>query len=767
MRRFLLVVVLLLAASAGVAAVILAAYSAYELHRFAQAGAGRAVRVYTAPQVLAPGVHVRHIGLPGLLARLRYGETPHAPATPGQFRRVGAGWDIHLREMAVGPRQPAQRVRIEVKAERIVRLTAQGRPLPAVMLEPEILTGAGDAPGEQILPVGLGDVPQALRDAVLAAEDHRFLEHRGIDLHGVARAVWVNLRAARVVQGGSTITQQLVKNRILSHERTLARKAREAWIALLVEWRYPKDSILEQYLNEVYLGHRDGRAIRGVGAAARTYFGTEAHQLTLGESALLAGMIRAPSTYSPLLDRNRARQRRDQVLARMRELGTIAPAEHEHARGEPLRARPAGGPRPLAPYFADHARRQTEGWLGEVLGRRDAAHIVTSLDPTLQRFAESAVARGLDRLERQHPALRRGDPGDRLQAALLALEPRSGHIRAMVGGRDYRASQFNRAVLAARQPGSAFKPVVYLAALERWSGPPVLTAASLVEDAPITVVVDGKPWSPRNDGDRYEGRVTVRRALEASLNGATVRVAQHVGLAALIATARRLGLQGALAATPAAALGAFEVTPLDLARAYVPLANGGRRLEAHAVSSVQDADGQMLWNGHAPGEPVLSAAEAYLMTSLLEGVMRSGTAAAAGPVTLPAAVAGKTGTTNEARDAWFVGYSSNLVALVWVGFDSSRPHGLSGTQAALPIWVDFMRQALDTYPAAPFAVPDGVVVAEIDPTNGLRATPACPRVVREVFLTGTEPPICEEHRTVGERLRRRFWEPLLDWFRRR
>lgn len=766
-RRFLVLLVLALVASAGVAAVTVAGYSAYELRRFAQADAGRAARVYAAPQVLAPGVHVRHIGLPALLERLRYRETRQAPGAPGEFRRLGGGWDIHLREIEVGARQPAQRVRIEVEAERIVALTAQGRSLPAVALEPEVLTSAGDAPGELVRPVRLRDVPRALRDAVLAAEDHRFLEHHGVDLHGVARALWANLRAARVVQGGSTITQQLVKSRLLSQERTVARKLREGWIALLVEWRYAKDDILEQYLNEVYLGHRGGLAIRGVGAAARAYIGREAHQLTLGESALLAGMIRAPNSYSPLLDRNRARQRRDRVLGRMRELGMITPAEHERARGEPLRARPAGSPGPPALYFADHARREAEGGLGSTLGGRHAVHIVTSLDTTLQRFAESAVARGLDRLEAQHPALRRGGPGDRLQAALLAIDPRSGQIRAMVGGRDYRASQFNRAVLAARQPGSAFKPLVYLAALERRSAEPVLTAASLVEDAPITLVVDGKSWSPRNYGDRYEGRVTVRRALEASLNGATVRVAQQIGFPALVATARRLGLQSALAPVPAAALGAFEVTPLDLARAYVPLANGGRRFEARAVSSVQDTRGQTLWNGHAPGEPVLSAAEAHLMTSLLEGVMRSGTAAAAGPVTLPAAVAGKTGTTNEGRDAWFVGYSSNLVALVWIGFDSGRPHGLSGTQAALPIWVDFMRQALDTYPAAPFAVPDGVVTAEIDATNGLRATPACPLVVREVFLAGTEPPICEEHWTVGERVRRRFWQPLLDWFRRR
>jgi 1A family penicillin-binding protein len=771
MKR-LAVLLLALAGLGVVALATLVAYSAVELHRFRRAEVGRSTLSYAAPQLIRPGVDVRRLDLAGTLGRLRYRETRGTPAAPGEFRRVGSAWDIYLRRVDLGAPQPAQRVRLELSGDRIARVTRQGKPAGPLVLEPEVLTSGDDVPGEEMRPVRLDDVPLALRHAVLAAEDHRFLEHHGLDLRGLARALWTNLRAARVVQGGSTITQQLVKNRLLSRERTLDRKLREAWLAALVEWRYSKDEILEAYLNEIYLGHRGGLGVRGVGAAARTYYAKETHQLTLAEAALLAGMIRAPNRTSPVLDRARARERRDVVLGRMRDLGTITATEHDRARAEPVRARADAGTGQLAPYFTDHARREAEARIEGGLGARQAVHIVTTLDIALQRYAEAAVARGLERLEARRPALRAADPADRLQAAMIALDPRTGEIRAMVGGRDYRASQFNRAALAERQAGSAFKPLVYLTALRPHGQPGrALTAASFVDDAPIAIAVkDGPPWAPRNFEGRHEGRVTVRRALEASLNAATVRVAQAAGLPAVIDTARALGLRASLAAVPAVSLGAFEVTPLDLARAYLPLANTGRRFETAAVAAIHDTGGHALWTAEDTGTPVLSPAEAYLMTSLLEGVVRSGTAA--GLVDLSVPVAGKTGTTNEGRDAWFIGYSSNLAALVWVGFDSGRAHGLSGAQAALPIWTDFMRQALATYPAAPFAVPEGVTLLDIDPTTGKIAADTCPIRVREVFLAGTEPPQCEGHESVAEEresvpelIRRRFWQPLLDWFR--
>jgi penicillin-binding protein 1B len=612
----------------------------------------------------------------------------------------------------------------------------------------------GDGAGEDYRPIQLAEAPKVLVNAVLASEDHRFFEHGALDVRAVARAAWSNLHGGRVTQGGSTITQQLVKNRLLTRQRTILRKLQEAWLAILVESSYPKAQILEAYLNEIYLGQRGPLAIRGVGAAARAYFSKEVYQLTTDEAALLAGMVRAPNTYSPVLNPGRARERRDVVLKRMHALGMLDSGAYERARRQPLRALARPWSRQAAPYFADYVRQELEE--RSIHGTR----VDTTLDLPLQRFAENAVARGLDQLESRVPRLRRQDPRARLQVALVALDPATGEIRALVGGRDYQVSQFDRVTLARRQAGSTFKPFVYLAALRPRDGPPLFTAASMVDDAPLTITVDDKPWSPRNYEERYQGRVSVRRALEQSLNSATVRISQAVSLPVIIETARTFGFRTDLAPVPAVALGAFEVTPLDLAWAYVPFASGGVRPGAiHAVRAVYRADGTRVLSGQdKPAADAMSPAEAYLMTSLLQGVIRTGTAASVPPLGVSGEVAGKTGTTNEGRDAWFVGYSSRLLAVVWVGFDEGQAHGLSGAQAALPIWADFMKQALGAYPVPPFAVADGISFADIDATNGMLAGSSCPLVIRETFLAGTEPERCNEHRGLSDR--------ILEWSRR-
>jgi len=348
---------------------------------------------------------------------------------------------------------------------------------------------------------------------------------------------------------------------------------------------------------------------------------------------------------------------------------------------------------------------------------------------------------------------------------LIALDPATGQIRALVGGRDYGMSQFNRATHARRQPGSAFKPFVYATALAARGGRPAFTAASLVEDSPLTLIAGTEDWSPRNYEDRYEGRVTLRRALELSLNTATVRLADQIGLDQVVATARTAGITSRLAPVPALALGAFEVTPLELAGAYLPFANGGRGHAVHSVRAVSDGDGVETAPAGEDPAPMLSSAEAYIMTSLLQGVIEAGTGAEALRYGIPAALAGKTGTTNEGRDAWFVGYSPTLLALVWVGFDSGEAHGLSGAQAALPIWADFMKQALETYPGSDFAAPAGVVSAEIDTTNGMLAGRFCPITRREVFLDGTQPGPCDEHGGMGDMITD-WWKRLRDWLGR-
>jgi penicillin-binding protein 1B len=505
--------------------------------------------------------------------------------------------------------------------------------------------------------------------------------------------------------------------------------------------------------------------VRGIGAASRAYFGKEVHQLTLPEAALLAGMIRGPNSYSPASNPDRARERRDVVLTRLRDLGKISEADYRRAKREPVRARTAPGSGLVAPYFVDYVRAELERSTEVDLADQHGLRVYTTLDPVLQRLAEAAVVKGIDRLETSRPRLRRAGAEERLQAALIVLDTATGQVRALVGGRDYRLSQFNRAVLARRQPGSAFKPFVYLAALTPRQDGPSFTAASMLEDSPITVMVDGKPWSPKNYDDRYQGPVTLRRALEGSLNTATVRLAQAVGLDRVVATARSMGVVGDLKPVPALALGVFETTPLDLAHAYLPLADGGLAPSGGAVDTVTDEAGRALWSARREAPQVIGAPEAYLVTSLLEGVINSGTGAAARGMGVPGAVAGKTGTTNDGRDAWFVGYSSNLLTLVWVGFDDGTPAGLSGAEGALPIWSEFMRQALDVYPGGHFREPEGITHAKIDATNGRRAGAFCPVVISEVFLAGTEPPPCEEHGGVTEQIGR-WWDRVWDWFRK-
>jgi penicillin-binding protein 1B len=753
-------------AIAVVAVAGLIAYSAVELARFSKADVRRSTFVYAAPQTLRPGVNVERLDLGGTLGRLRYTESRTPPSGPGQYQRTRTAWDIYLRGVeGIGPVREVHRVRVELRGDRVARLTRDGVDVSSVSLEPEVITSVGDTPREEFRPVQLAEVPLTLLNAVLAAEDHRFFDHVGLDVHALARAAWANLRARKVRQGGSTITQQLVKNRLLSSERTFARKASEAWLAALVEWRYPKAQILEAYLNEIYLGQRGSLAIRGVGAASRAYFAKELHQLTLGEAALLVGMIRAPNSYSPAINPGRARERRDVVLARMHELKMISADDLAAARAEPVRLPQGPQPTQLAPYFADYVRQEVEQLAGEDIAEGRGSKVFTTLDVALQRYAETALIRGLDRLEARFPRLRRSEPTARLQGAIVVLDPLTGHVRALVGGRDYQVSQYNRALLARRQPGSAFKPFVYLAALRPQGGQSEFTPASFLDDSPLTLTVNGKAWTPRNYEDRYEGRVTVRRALEQSLNAATIRLAQAAGLRNVVTTARGLGVEADLAPVPSLALGAFEMTPIALARAYVPFANGGRRTSGPAViNAIYDGARTPLALPASAAVAAITGSEAYLMTSLMQGVINSGTGAQARALGVPGDVAGKTGTTNDGRDAWFVGYSTNLLAAVWVGFDSNEPHGLPANQAALPIWADFMKQALEAYPAGQFTVPAGVSFVTIDATNGRRATRFCPLTARETFLAGTEPGECTEHGGVVDTVVD-WWQRLRGWFR--
>ena len=572
--------------------------------------------IHSAGQALEPGVSVRAIDLASILARLGYTETKAAPSAPGQYRRAGGIWDIYLREESA-------RIGLEVRGDRIARVTRDGKETQGAALEGEVLTGGADQPGEDYRPIKLAETSKVLIDAVIAIEDHRFFDHGALDLRSLARAVWVNARAGKVTEGGSTITQQLIKNRLLTPDRTMARKLREVWLATLVEWRYSKSQILEAYLNEIYLGQRGSLAIRGVGAASRAYFAKEAHQLTPGEAALLAGMVRAPNTYSPVLNPERARQRRDVVLGRMRELKTLDAAAYERARKEPVRALARPRPGQPAPYFTDHARQEVEERFGA------GTRIVTTIDLTLQRFAENAVAGGLDQLESRYAKLRRSDPRDRLQAALIALDPATGEIRAYVGGRDYQASQFDRVTLARRQPGSAFKPFVYLAAIRPREGALPFTAATMVEDTPITVERERQAVEPAQ----------LRRSLRGTRERAPgARAVAERGHRAHRPGRRRTGHRGDRQgprplseggadplARPRHARGDADrprdsVCPVPVAACVRSRSAGARGLPAANSSPLRMHDDA------APSPS--SCPPAYPMTWLLQGVIRSNGSAA-------------------------------------------------------------------------------------------------------------------------------------------
>jgi penicillin-binding protein 1B len=708
-----------------------------------------AALIYAAGQTLTPGVSVEAADLPGVLRRLGYRETQAPPAAPGQFRRGTGVWDLHLQpRQDPGSSRPAMAVRLVVEAGRIRQLaTAAGEPLEEIELEPETLTGLGGAANQLRHPVPLATVPRHLIQAVLAAEDHRFFEHPGVDLRAVGRAVWVNLRRGELTQGGSTLTQQLVKNLVLTPKRTWGRKAREAAIALAIERRYSKDEILTAYLNGIYLGQHGGYAVYGVGAAARSFFGKDVERLTLGEAATLAAIIRAPNTYSPVHHPARARERRNMLLHRMHELRMLDDRRLAGAIQERLVVQRGAAINALGPYFADWVRAQVEQIQPADEASSGGLRIYTTLQPVLQRAAEAALVRGLDRLEGQHRALRRSQPAARLQGAIVALDPRTGEIRAMVGGRDYGQSQFNRATQARRQPGSAFKPFVYLAALGHGprGEPPNFTPTSLLEDRPLTIGTGRTAWTPRNYENRYEGTVTLRRALEQSLNAATVWMADSIGYDAVVRSAREAGFTSPLEAVPALALGSFEVTPIELAAAYGALASGGERVRPSGLRAVVDREGEV---SEPPTErmPGLRPDEAFLVSHLLQGVIDRGTGAAARALGVEGTVSGKTGTTNEGRDTWFVGYTSRLVALVWVGFDQRDVLRLSGAQAALPIWADFMRTALAVVPAPSPEPPPSITFRDVDAANGKLATAWCPVVIHEAFLAATEPrDACPDH----------------------
>lgn len=583
------------------------------------------------------------------------------------------------------------------------------------------------------VPVVLEDLPDHVANAFLAAEDVRFRSHFGIDPLGIGRAALTNVRAGGIEQGGSTITQQLAKTRFLTAERTFSRKALEAAIALLIEVRLTKNEILEAYLNDVYLGHRHGRTVVGLDEAARVYFKKSPNDLTVAEVALLAGMIRAPNRDNPEENREIARKRRDAVLGVMRNRGWLDQEEHDNALKQRVRFRP-GSPRPTPhPYYVAALRSELIDRVGERRLRGGGLKIYTAVDPKMQRAAEEAVRAGTQRLRGRHRWLRRKEP---LQAAILSVDPSTGGIRALVGGTDYRKSQFDRTRRMRRQPGSALKPFIYAAAIAERT----ITPASIVVDEPVEIqLARNDVWRPHNYDQRYRGEVTVREAFEKSLNTPAVRIADHVGVRSVRSLLDDVRIEGELSNTPAVALGVDEVTMRELVGAYSIFPNLGRRTEPHLIDRVETGSGRALYRFRQRRRETLDPAVAYLVHSLMRGVVERGTASDLGRRGL-GHIAGKTGTTNDYRDAWFVGYSPDLLTASWVGFDDGTALRISSAEAALPIWAAFMAKA--PHQRGDLAPPHGVSVVAIEPASGLRWISGCGQRFEEVFLAGTEP---EDH----------------------
>lgn len=756
-RRLLRVAVL----AATAALVVAAGVWMWRAHReieetWRRKGADSPSRVYAASTPLYPGREMARTELVRELRARGYREIRAGDPEPGQFRREAGGVSVHLRDFRYPePRGrvagPPLHLRFTGGRIRDLRHLRTGARVPDAELEPRRIATLVGTRAVQREPVPLERMPPELIQAVLAVEDRRFFRHPGLDPVRVAGAAMANLRAGRRAQGGSTLTQQLVRTYYLTPEKSLDRKLREAAMALLLEWEHDKEAILQAYLNAVYLGQAGAAGVVGVGPAARRYFGRDVSELGLAGSALLAGMIRAPNRYAPHRHPGAARSRRDLVLRLMEEQGRITPGERRRAAREPVPAAAADVPEALnrAPWFVDYVQRELEARFSRRELRRKGLRIHTTLDPSAQAAAERAVRQGLAAVEARHPELAAApDPGGgsgteaggesadgtpRLQAALVAMDPRTGDVLAMVGGRSFRRTQFNRAVQARRQPGSLFKPFVYLAALAD-TADGAWTLASRISDSTFAVRAGGERWSPSNYDGESHGRPTLREALEESYNVATARLAREIGLPRVAETARRLGLSSPLRPVPSLALGAFEVSPLEMTSAYAALAGSGIRPEPLSVTAVTRPDGARLEARELSMRRVAPAGPVHLVNRALQGVLDEGTGARARQLGYPGPAAGKTGTTSGYRDAWFVGYTPDLVALVWVGYDDNRTVGLSGAEAALPLWVRFVG-AYGARGDAGFRTPPGVTTAGVRRTRG-GSDGECRE---EYFLEGTVP----------------------------
>lgn len=666
-----------------------------------------------------------------LVAR-EYREVEHPPELPGSYRITNDTIEVYARPY----RTPTGRL-IAAELTRSVKGAAD----KTISLEPRFIAPLGAGERRASTYTKLSDVPKHVVQAIVSIEDERFYDHFGIDLAGILRALFANIRAGKIVQGGSTLTQQLAKNMLLTPERTIGRKLLEIGAAISIEWHFTKDEILELYLNEVYLGQEGPIAIHGVAEATRAFYGKDLKEITVSEAALLAGLIRAPSLYSPRRHYERAISRRNTVLAKMRDLGVINRDGERAAKAKRIAIAQGQSTERSAPYFVDAVTRE----LGDRINLNSAilagVQVYTGLDTGMQICAKEAVDSGLAKLEQRSPGLKRAKKP--LEMSLVAIEPETGLIRAWIGGRDYTKNQFNHVDQARRQIGSTIKPFVYLTALDiGLNSYKRATTRSILSDRPTEVELpSGQVWEPENFDREFRGDVTLRYALERSLNIPAVYIAERVGIRAVRDTTEAFRLSDEVPPIHALALGALDTNLLRLTAAYGALANGGVYVSPRLYVTAIDPSGTILSENAPMERRIADQAATFVLNNVLQGVINRGTGQSIRSLGYDTIASGKTGTSNDGRDAWFVGFTPNLVAGVWVGFDDNKQTGLTGGSGAAPVWASFMKCAEKINPPRPFTPPSNVVFVEVDGLTNTRASSECPVSDRitEVFVRGSEP----------------------------
>jgi len=683
-------------------------------------------KVYARPLELFVGANLAAEDFAYELEVLGYRKV-NSVRNPGQVRQQGSRFDIYTRGFAFpGEREPARRLQVGLSGGKVRTLQGGGSDVDLLRLDPVQIGGIYPSHGEDRILVRLEEVPDTLRLGLLAVEDQNYYEHWGFSITGIARAALSNVRSGSVVAGGSTITQQLVKNYYLTPERTYIRKLTELLMAVLLDFHYSKEQILESYMNEVYLGQEGPRAIHGLGLAARHYFDTPLEQLGLHQQALLVGMIKGPSLYNPLRNPTRARERRNLVLDVMVEQEVIS-AEHAMvARAMPLGLNNQTRIRDTFPAYLDLVRRQLRQEYREEDLTTLGLSIFTSFDPILQRQVERSASAVLDQL----------DKGGELESATVVTRFDTGEVAALVGGRKVRYAGFNRALDAKRPAGSLLKPAVYLTALEQ---PRRYTLATPISDTPLEVEgPDDSIWSPNNFDRQPHGEVLLHRALANSYNLATARLGMELGINNVVEMLQRLGVEGYMPEVPALTLGAGEYSPMDMAAMYQSIAAGGFRMPLRSIRDIVDAHGEALRRYPLEYDRTVSLQAMHLLHYALREVVREGTGRGVYRyLDDDFAVAGKTGTTNDGRDSWFAGFSGDLLAVTWIGRDDNGGTGLTGSSGALKVWAHFMARASQR--SLGYRMPDQMAPQWIDDSNGYVTGEGCPQARLMPFINGSEP----------------------------